>query len=1136
MANTIHKELSLKKFIKDPWTAESSFIIKTKGKRSSLKKELKERLYFVPTSVFHSVVRGSIHGLKGISSAPITLTRSCLIHLPFKPAKKLGQKISPHFTFSNNFLKIYRSFLLIFTSPIQAFVGLLSPKVLCKTLSSFNLFENNPERSQANFNLLVSHLRDLKQFQLSSINDQDLTQANTKVNHLYQELVRERRTFIEFLGEANFSSFFSDVEAVKTKIGQEIERRKTEKASGTTSEIKDEPKNPSPDNRAVPENPAVNNPQPVQKADENLSQIKRNAQEKDGVQRIQEQERVAKVRQEENISKASHPAVSSSGLAIVPFVDRRPPSPKYHKIFEKTGLFSNHKNSRAGQKNDFFWDKFNPLSLAIISYILEREILFPSNRRLISHGQENEPLSRHEEPSRMQEKEKESSVPYEEISSKEQETEKVFAESSLGLNPHPLQFQGLDQSQDLAKSREEIFSSKEKEKEKNPAEPSGGLNLHPLQFQSLDQSQDLGKSFQFIENDGNSIGPDFLSEQLSLINERLNKISAQLHLAADLDQEIETLKKYLEECFLAFYEFYRSSKDHKEKEICKTQILEFKKILENQILKNSGYHSSNGFERFEKNIQHALVDCDDFYDLCSRLSRESFLEYLCKKANTLFPQDPEAEREKFSTLVNLLREANAKWTNDKSKDSLDDLFNLEVSTLNSIASYIPFLKSSTEYESYCQFLDRLRTLLQDANFDQNPRKGRIFNLINSFYTANLFPYAKKLIPDIIKQGLNGLNPTEDDGKIRVEYSKNVKTYKDSQSALLHLDLESQMRAIHKAHPSNKESRFITMLRRMGSESNLPGLPVFDPVFQGNIPFALGYFSFKEKKPIQLIRMSTPTQGESVTPEFIAFVKSLKKANRSHLYISLQKRSGKEGERNRALYELSQKFPGTFKLVILDKDSEFYMQKNKEPENAIEFMKQFRALMVDGFGKFSEGRPFYFPPELQTVNAELLKSLLLFVHQLFGKKPELSQSERKTFITVYYAFLEIVLMKELNVQSANISCKDAIDRAGEGNSVLYQLFNVLSPLENQEEYLLNLAVITHFPAWSAKKQPIIEGHGRRERLILATNFLQKREVKEIIRRERGTFLRKLLNLDTRFPFTVGPIERKQDNLSSQCLTS
>lgn len=322
-------------------------------------------------------------------------------------------------------------------------------------------------------------------------------------------------------------------------------------------------------------------------------------------------------------------------------------------------------------------------------------------------------------------------------------------------------------------------------------------------------------------------------------------------------------------------------------------------------------------------------------------------------------------------------------------------------------------------------------------------------------------------------------------------------------------LERERQAIEDASATAKAPRRAVLWGNARGTFNVH----FDPHLQSNVPFVWGTFQMPnaqgENKEVTLMRLGSPTNegwgNPQINEEFRAYIQHLQFEGKCHLYVSLQNDTpGKEAARSAAIKELQNEFPGTFYAVVLDQDSSFYKQKKEfgaETMKADVFIDQFMQRMT------GSNTGFYFPEawkggptgifEPTAEHPVCVRSILKLVHQTaFASKADLTVAERKNFIEVAYAFLELFLVQQSGADSLNISCKDAIDRAGKNNSLLFYLMMILQNKDEDSVCQHRHRVLTEAPALLVKKQPII--HERWVRLVGALQQLQQPEVRTAIR--------------------------------------
>ncbi|MEI6243202.1 MAG: hypothetical protein WCP39_07380 [Chlamydiota bacterium] len=260
---------------------------------------------------------------------------------------------------------------------------------------------------------------------------------------------------------------------------------------------------------------------------------------------------------------------------------------------------------------------------------------------------------------------------------------------------------------------------------------------------------------------------------------------------------------------------------------------------------------------------------------------------------------------------------------------------------------------------------------------------------------------------------------------------------------------------------------------------------FDPQMQGNP----AYISFVTNK-CKVLHLGCPTRNAKVSEEFQAYISALGKKN--HIYINLQDgrpvrqkikdlwMAGKfyeaikifikmcvlliGHERNRVI--ALQKFSTTHKNFILysfEKNSSFYHQYGTPKKMPWKhFKQQFIHRMFE-----APNSGFILPPQKKEKFSHILRQVKAL---FFPNKNKLTQDERKDFIEIAYTFFMADLIQGTkNVESCNLTCKEAVDRGATSNALLFQL---LSPKQG------NLDEITLFPALWGRKRSMEEEKWKR----------------------------------------------------------
>ncbi|HEV8053096.1 MAG TPA: hypothetical protein VGP47_11430 [Parachlamydiaceae bacterium] len=337
--------------------------------------------------------------------------------------------------------------------------------------------------------------------------------------------------------------------------------------------------------------------------------------------------------------------------------------------------------------------------------------------------------------------------------------------------------------------------------------------------------------------------------------------------------------------------------------------------------------------------------------------------------------------------------------------------------------------------------------------------------------------------------------------------------------------ENDFSIIENLTNEEKLSTYEVASNKAKGQVNEFGLWSFDPHLQGNIPFVLGKVKIAEKD-VTLMRFGTITKGSEIVEEFMGYLTNLDMNKKNHLYISLQNNkpksrvAGDESVRNEAIKNVQSKFKNFF-AVILAQDSPFYKQvgfykqgkdqvgedrtkdqvgedRTKDQKSSA-FKQDFYNQMM-GEDTNGENTGFYFPdswikdPDF-THNIKNLQNLVL--KTFYNDAKVLTRQDKQDFIEIFYAYLSIFLINYSKADNVNITCKDAIDRAGKLNSLVLKLVMTIQGNVDEESNQRFHKVMTHAPAFWTKTQAIINhdkdtSNGRRARLLTADAKLNEKK--------------------------------------------
>lgn len=253
---------------------------------------------------------------------------------------------------------------------------------------------------------------------------------------------------------------------------------------------------------------------------------------------------------------------------------------------------------------------------------------------------------------------------------------------------------------------------------------------------------------------------------------------------------------------------------------------------------------------------------------------------------------------------------------------------------------------------------------------------------------------------------------------------------------------------------------------------------FDPSMQQNVPFVIADISIttcRSSKIVRLLRFASPTierysTPATIAPEFTSFLLSLALKKKTHLYVSLQcdipRLTGDESQRNKVIKEL-QKFYPNFFCIVLDQESEFYDQKG---EFASLTKEMFQSLLYKRL--FTEDCGYYFPEKLKNDSnyEHLVKQLIdQAAYIAFSRDGSCSSIKRSSCIEIFHAILILFSIKYLEVDSANVSCKDSIDRAMKTLAIMLKIASIASGKSDDTSTQKIIKVFTLAPAFIVKKQ-------------------------------------------------------------------
>jgi hypothetical protein len=255
---------------------------------------------------------------------------------------------------------------------------------------------------------------------------------------------------------------------------------------------------------------------------------------------------------------------------------------------------------------------------------------------------------------------------------------------------------------------------------------------------------------------------------------------------------------------------------------------------------------------------------------------------------------------------------------------------------------------------------------------------------------------------------------------------------------------------------------------------------FDPAKMTNIPYVHFDLPITESangqpRNVRFIRMGSPTIDPNpteaiVSPEFKAFLMKKKLMGENHFYVSLQMPWEHEANRTKALIELQKEF-SNFKIVVLTQDSDFYKQQ-KEFAIENEPFEKFKGTFMDQmFNQPLDDSGYYIPDEWkkdETFKVEVESIMDDARYLLFPDKENLSIQDKKDLIEISYALLTLYMLRKSNANTANITCKDAIDRAAKNSVLLTKVVLGMAGQAKNKQYDSMFETFTHGPSFLVRK--------------------------------------------------------------------
>ncbi len=278
----------------------------------------------------------------------------------------------------------------------------------------------------------------------------------------------------------------------------------------------------------------------------------------------------------------------------------------------------------------------------------------------------------------------------------------------------------------------------------------------------------------------------------------------------------------------------------------------------------------------------------------------------------------------------------------------------------------------------------------------------------------------------------------------------------SESLAEHLVLDRELIA-----NKSKEAGHGSVRSNLLKASGVAGIK-FDPHMHGNLPYSLGTRTVDGKK-VTMLRHALPTieaigGGVSVAPEYLAFLENCAFKEAKVLYCSLLNLDSQilpsaiapDKDRTQVIYHLGEQYEGTFHFIRMPMDAPSN-GKNADPtlsqvekyetldayRNAIqEEVKKAINHPGDTTNEFIFGSREITDVLCKKIDgASVYERILTFAHDVIrdlyaepGESMLFENQKKQALMMLFSSILRSVLIKELNIQYYNNTCKDTTDRS------------------------------------------------------------------------------------------------------------
>lgn len=233
---------------------------------------------------------------------------------------------------------------------------------------------------------------------------------------------------------------------------------------------------------------------------------------------------------------------------------------------------------------------------------------------------------------------------------------------------------------------------------------------------------------------------------------------------------------------------------------------------------------------------------------------------------------------------------------------------------------------------------------------------------------------------------------------------------------------------------------------------------FYPIMQENLPKRLYPIKFLENKTT-ILKIPSPTRQTTIAeaspaPEFLAFLRAIKKRGQTLLFCNLQDRtSWKEHARTQLIEELGdeKEFKKNLFVATLAKDTDFYYQigSYQHLDKAEDFVALFKEHLLSG-----EDYGYFFCKQLDTKKMQsfIPKAIDTIWELFYEKRSVLTRKNRMDFIEIFYHLLLMKIMEIAKPDFLSLSCKDALDLGSVFSASFFGFLSLIQGKKIDEDFM------------------------------------------------------------------------------------